>query len=137
MDWMDWMDCDGLRWIAMDCDWIAMMDWMDCDGLDGLRRIAMDCDGLHWNGWIGSLNSRRIKHPFTLMLSILITHDARAPTIQVHVLKTAPRAQNGAVRSNGAARSKRRCAFKRCCALKTALRVQTRLGWGVGKGSAD
>ena len=113
------VDCDGLRvdcdgWIAMDCDgWITMMYWMDCDGLDGLRRIAMDCDGLHWNGWIGSLNSRRIKHPFTLMLSILITHDARAPTIQVHVLKTAPRAQNGAVRSNGAARSKRRCAFKR------------------------
>ena len=46
MDWMDWMDCDGLRWIAMDCDWIAMMDWMDCDGLDGLRRTVMDCIGM-------------------------------------------------------------------------------------------
>jgi hypothetical protein len=114
------MDCDGLRWIAMDCDglrWIAM----DCDGWIAMDR-AMDCDGMHLNGL---LNSRQFKHTFTLMLPILITHDARASTIQVRALQTAQRAQNGATRSNGAARSKRRCAFKRCCTLKTALRVQT------------
>jgi ribosomal protein S20 len=65
-----------------------------------------------------------IQTPFTLMLPILIIHDARAPTIQVRALetaplKTAPCAQNGAVHSNAAARSKRRRA------LKTAPRVQT------------
>ena len=95
---MDWMDCDGLRWIALE--------------------------------WLAELTP--IQTPFTLMLPILITHDARAPTIQVRALKrrraletaprafkTAMRAQNGDARSNGAARSKRRYA------LKTALRVQT------------
>ena len=65
-----------------------------------------------------------IQTPFTLMLPILIIHDARAPTIQVRALETAPLAQNGALKTalciqtlqrarNGAARSKRRRAFKR------------------------
>ena len=75
---MDWMDCDGLRWIALE--------------------------------WLAELTP--IQTPFTLML-LLITHDARAPIIQVRALETAPRAQNG-----NAARSKRRYA------LKPALRVQ-------------
>jgi hypothetical protein len=104
-----------------------MMDWMDCDyGFDGFDWI----DWIDWINWmfgsigsiglIGSIEMERlteltpIPKPFTLMLPILITHDARAPTIQVRALETAPYAQNGAVRS------KRRRAFKRCCALKTA-----------------
>ena len=64
---MDWMDCDGLRWIALE--------------------------------WLAELTP--IQTPFTLMLPILITHDARAPTMQVRALKrrraleTAPRRAHG------------------------------------------
>ena len=85
------------------------------------------------------------------MLPILITHDARAPTIQVRALKrrraleTAPRAQNG-----NAARSKRRYALKTALRVQTVLRAQNgaarsnEVRQGVGKlvrrgrqGSAD
>ena len=92
---MDWMDCDGLRWIALE--------------------------------WLAELTP--IQTPFTLMLPILITQCARAPTVQARSkrrctlitalrVQTVLQAQNGAVRSNGAARSLRRYA------LKTALRAQ-------------
>jgi hypothetical protein len=81
-----------------------------------LQWIATDCD----QEWLAELT------PIQTTLHIdaphpIITHDARAPTIQVRALITALRAQNGATRS------KRRCAFKRWCALKTALSLKTAL----------
>ena len=74
--------------------------------------MPMDCDGLRWNG---SQYIRRFKHPFTLMLPILITRCARSN-------RTGARAQNGAMRS------KRRYVLKTALCVQTVLRVQTRFG---------
>ena len=100
----------------MDCDGRLRCGLHGLHGLHGLR--WMDCNGLRWNAleWLVELTP--IRAPLHFDAPILITHDARASTIQVCALKTALRAQNGAACSNGVVCSKRRCAFKRCCSFK-------------------
>ena len=108
------MDCDGMRWIAIEhCDglrWIAM--W-----IAWIAWIAMDCDGMRWISleWLVELTPIRTPLHFDApdpnhTSHTLVTHEARASTIQVRALKTALCVQtvlcgqNGAARSNGAAR---------------------------------
>ena len=84
----------------------------------------------------------QFKHPFTLMLPILITQCARSnctgaraqngavrskrrcALITALRVQTVLHAQNGGVRSNGAARSLRRYTLKTAVCVQTVLRAQ-------------
>ena len=122
-----------MRWIVKDCDGLGIA--MNCDGL---RWIVMDCEHREWLAEHTPIQTPLhidAPHPNHTMRALQPYRCARSKRRSARngamrskrrcafkrcsALETALRAQNGA------ARSKRRCAFKRRRALKMALRVQT------------
>jgi hypothetical protein len=152
------MNCDGLRWIVMDCEhreWLAEHTPI---------QTPLHIDAPHPNHTMRALQPYRCaRSKRRSARNGAVRSKRRCPFKRCSALETARCAQNGAARSkrrslrvqtapraqNGAARSKWRCAFKRCCALKTARRAQNGAArsngvvrsnegrQGVGKGSAE
>jgi len=134
---MDWMDCDGLQWIATDCDqeWLAELTPI---------QTTLHIDAPHPNHTrCARSNRRRTLKTAPRVQTVLLAQNGavrskrRCAFKRCSALETAPRAHNGV------ARSKWRCAFK------TARRAQNGAArsngvvrsnegrQGVGKGSAD
>jgi hypothetical protein len=114
---MDWMDCDGLQWIATDCD----QEW-----LAELRPIqtTLHIDAPHPN----HTRCARSNHTGTRARNGAVRSKRR------RALKMALRVQTVLRAQNGAARSKRRGALKTARRVQTVLCVQTRVGKGSARG---